>query len=244
VLSFGQRLAAAPAVIALCVASLVGAALPAAAATQTELSRADVTGKIDFRLNRLNNLNTSTAKSSDLTMSQKEGLQLMIADAIANLGELRLDVATSATVDEIEADRGTMTGYRINQVVVPKGTFVIRGMRMAHRMSAAAASLRAARSRTNAAADVQLTRAAAQLDVVASKAVGAATAAYRVAPRSAVDGATPFGSANTYWAAALTALSKARAYLDAAQKADRKAPSDTVIRTAEAKPGTPLFDAP
>lgn len=242
--SFGQRLAAAPAIVALSAFAFVGTALPATAATQTELSRAEVTGKIDFRLARLSNLNTSAAKSADVTAAQREGLQLMVADSIANLGELRLDVATATTVDEIEAARRTMTGYRINQVVVPKGTFVIRGMRMSHRMSASAASLRAARSRTNHAADIQLARAAAQLDVVATSLAQSATAAYKVSPRTAIDGATPFTSANSYWATAMTALGRARGYLDAAQKADRRSPADAVIRPAEAKPSTPLFDAP
>jgi hypothetical protein len=137
-----------------------------------------------------------------------------------------------------------MTGYRINQVVVPRGAFIIRGMRMANRMTASAVALRAAKAHTNHAADLQLNLAAAKLDSVVSLTRKAVSDAMRVGPGNAVDGATPFTAANADWASALAALAKARVYLDAAQKVDRTSPADGTIRAAEVKPTTPLFDAP
>lgn len=249
--SYGQRLGAVTTIVAISAVGLAGMVTPVMAASSVaatsltlEQDRADLLGKIDARQSHLNSLSASVMHTAFITPARRDAMVLGLADSVANLGILRLDVRRATTVDQIEADRAKMTGYRINQVVLPRGVFVVRGQRMAQRMSASAASLRAARSRTNSAADLQLSRAATQLDLVASNCVQAVTAAYRVTPRSAVEGRTPFASANTSWSKALAALSKARSYLDAAQKADRTAPADTVIRAAESKPSTPINDRP
>ena len=249
--SYGQRLGAVTTMVALSAVSLAVTATPvmavssvAATSLTLEQDRADVLGKIDARQSHLNSLSSSVTHTAFITPMRRDALVLGLADSVANLGRLRLDVQTATTVDQIEADRAKMTTYRINQVVLPRGVFVVRGQRMAQRMAASAASLRAARSHTNRAADIQLSRAATQLDLVASNFVQSVTAAYRVTPRSAVEGRTPFATANVSWNKALAALSQARAYLDAAQKVDRTSPADTVIRAAEAKPTTPLNDLP
>jgi len=202
----------------------------------------DVQFKISQRLGRLSALTPSVGKSSDITATQRELLQLGLASDIDNLGRLSLKVGKETTVDAVEADRATMQSYRINQVVVPQAQFVIRGMRMQKRMAVSAGSLRAARAYTNASADAQLTKAAASLDTAVRYTQRAVADAFHVTPATAIDGATPFISANRDWGIAMAALAKARAYLAAAQKADRTSPAGTVIRPAENKPATPLFD--
>ena len=241
---FGRRLAAVAATVTLGTLSLVGMALPATASPIVDQDRVDVVGKIDYRLNRLSAISNSASKTFELTAAQADGLQLTSAAAIAGLGELRADVQSLTTVDEIEADRTVMISYRINQVVAPRALFVIRGMRMARWMQTSATTLRAAKSHTNHTADVALERAARRLLIARTNVVNAVNAAYRVSSQSAVTGATPFVQANSDWAAAMTALGQARSYLDAAQKADKTSPADTVIRAALLKPTTPTTDAP
>ena len=137
-----------------------------------------------------------------------------------------------------------MTGVQTCALPISQGQFVIRGTLMQNRMVASAASLRAARTHTNSAADAQLAKAAAALDNVVVYTKRAVADASKVTAAAARDGATPFTAANTDWGNAISALAKARTYLDAAQKADRTSPADVVIRPAEIKPATPLFDTP
>jgi len=249
VFSFGQRVGAVTAIVALTTVGLGTVAVPVMAAgalvpssLTLDQDRAQVLAYIDARQTRLNGLNTSVTRTHFITSLRRDEMQLVLADRVAKLGVLRMDVSSATTVDQIEADRAKMTALRVNQVVYPRAVFVLRGSRMAELLVASSAKLRAAKLRTNHTADVALERAARQCDAAASDLVAAVTAAYRVAPRSAVDGATPFTVANAKWATAITAVAKARIYLDAAQKADRAAPADTVIRPAEDKPATPIFD--
>jgi len=251
VFSFGQRVGAVTAIVALSTAGIGTVAVPVMAAGAVvpssltlDQDRAQVLAYIDSRQSRLNGVNTSVARSHFITRSRRDDMQLALADAVANLGILRIDVSSASTVDQIEADRAKMTALRVNQVVYPRAIFVLRGSRMAKRLTGSAVSLRAAKGRTNHTADVALERAARRCDLAASNLVAAVAAAYRITPRSAVDGATPFTVANAKWATALTAIAKARTYLDAAQKADRAAPADTVIRPNELTPDTPIYDRP
>ena len=245
-MKLGRRLGAGAGVLAFGAVSLLATAAPSMAATSLTLQQdqADVSLKISQRLGRLDGLAKSVGSSHYLSAGQRELLQLGLASTIDKLGTLTLKVTSDTTVDAVEADRATMTSYRVNQVLVPQGQFVIRGMRMQNRMSASAASLRAARTHTNSAADAQLTKAAAALDNVVLYTKRAVADASKVTAAAARDGATPFTVANTDWGNAISALTKARTYLDAAQKADRTSPIDAVIRPAEIKPATPLFDTP
>jgi hypothetical protein len=249
VFSFGQRVGAVTAIVALSTVGLGTVALPVMAAGAVvpssltlDQDRAQVLAYINARQNRLIGLDTSLKRTGFISSSRRDAIELVLADGVAKLGVLLMDVSSATTVDQVEADRAKMTALRVIQVVSPRTVFVLRGSRMAERLAASATSLRAAKGRTNHTADVALERAARQCDAAASNLVAAVTAAYRVAPRSAVDGATPFTDANAKWATAITAIAKARTYLDAAQKADRAAPADTVIRPAEDKPVTPIFD--
>jgi hypothetical protein len=208
-----------------------------------EQDRVDVNLRITQRLNKIASLDKSATNSRDINSTQREQLVTTFADVIFQLSKLQQHVNADSTVDAIEADRAVMLAVRANQVVYPKSVFIIRGMRVTNRLTLASKSILAARSHTNSSADVQLTRAAAALSSAAFLTRKAVTDASRIQPSMAVDGATPFTTANKEWASASAAVTKARGYLDAAQKADRTSPVDAVIRF-EVSPATPIFDAP
>ena len=245
VFSFGRRLGATGAILALGASSLVMAAGPSAASTSLTLEqdRADVNLRITQRLNRITSLNASATRSRDINSTQREQLVTTFADTIFQLSKLQNHVNADSTVDAVEADRAALLAIRANQVIYPRSVFIIRGMRVTNRLHVASKSLLAARSHTSRSADVQLTRAAAALASAAVLTRKAVTDASRILPSMAVDGATPFTAANKDWAGASAAVTKAQGYLDAAQKLDRTSPADTVIRF-EANPATPIFDAP
>ena len=106
-MKFGRRVVAGAGVLALGALSLLSTAGPSMATTSLTLQQdqIDVQFKISQRLGRLSALTPSVGKSSDITATQRELLQLGLASDIDNLGRLSLKVGKETTVDAVEEGR-------------------------------------------------------------------------------------------------------------------------------------------
>jgi len=186
-------------------------------------AQAEVTAKIDLRLQVLGSLTERVPASRWTTDAHKAALLAIYAHDTDGLTALKAHVAADTTLDEVAADRTSMiTDYRIFSIVMPQTAIVIRADRLAAIAAGTATAATRATRRTNRRADRYLKATAVDLTKAAGEAAAAADAALAVTAADWQPDARAFAAARAHLRAARTALGLGHRHLEGARHRDHR----------------------